>query len=131
VPTLVETPALTALNMRLRDDYITDCTRGIARWNRIPAGIGINFEMQLPHQAFYRQIGEFANVRVSPDGVVLDEASWAARKSDWLPSHDDGAFIASLMHAETEPGSYAGWIAPPRQGIDKLPGDFEYVKIEN
>jgi benzoyl-CoA 2,3-dioxygenase component B len=35
------------------------------------------------------------------------------------------------MHAETEPGSYAGWIAPPRQGIDKLPGDFEYVKIEN
>ena len=87
--------------------------------------------MQLPHQAFYRQIGEFANVRVSPDGVVLDEASWAARKSDWLPSHDDGAFIVSLMHAETEPGSYAGWISPPRQGIDKLPGDFEYVKIEN
>ena len=40
-----------------------------------------------------------------------------------------GAVIASLMHAETEPGHYTGWIAPPRQGIDNLPGDFEYVKI--
>jgi benzoyl-CoA 2,3-dioxygenase component B len=129
VPTVVDTPALTALNMRLRDDYITDCTRGIARWNRIPAKIGIDFEMTLPHQAFYRQIGEFANVHVSPDGVVIDDATWAAREGDWLPSPDDGAFIASLMHAETEPGHYAGWIAPPRQGIDNLPGDFEYVKI--
>ncbi|MDE0781389.1 MAG: benzoyl-CoA 2,3-epoxidase subunit BoxB, partial [Alphaproteobacteria bacterium] len=71
VPTMVDAPALTALNMRLRDDYINDCTRGIARWNRIPAGIGIDFEMTLPHQAFFRQIGEFANVRISPDGVVL------------------------------------------------------------
>ena len=24
----------------------------------------------------------------------------------------------------------AGWIAPPRIGIDNKPGDFEYVKIE-
>ena len=129
VPTMVDAPALTALNMRLRDDYINDCARGIARWNRIPAGIGIDFEVTLPHQSFYRQIGEFANVRISPDGVVLDDATWAEREGKWLPSADDGAFIASLMHAETDPGSYAGWIAPPRQGIDNLPGDFEYVKM--
>jgi benzoyl-CoA 2,3-dioxygenase component B len=129
VPKLVEMPALTALNMRLRDDYINDCTRGIARWNRIPAKIGIDFEMTLPHQAFFRQIGEFANVHVSPEGVVVDDGIWSARKGDWLPSPDDGAFIASLMHAEIDPGNYAGWIAPPRQGIDNLPGDFQYVKI--
>jgi benzoyl-CoA 2,3-dioxygenase component B len=60
---------------------------------------------------------------------VLDEASWSAKQAEWLPSADDGAFIASLMHSETAPGCYAGWIAPPRQGIDNLPGDFEYVKI--
>jgi benzoyl-CoA 2,3-dioxygenase component B len=128
-PALVDSPALTALNMRLRDDYIADCRRGIERWNRIPERLGIDFRITLPHQAFHRQIGEFANVHVSPDGIVVDAATWTARKGDWLPSAEDGAFIASLMHAETAPGHYAGWIAPPRQGIDNLPGDFEYVKI--
>ena len=28
-----------------------------------------------------------------------------------------------------EPGKFAGWIAPPKVGIDNKPGDFEYVKI--
>jgi benzoyl-CoA 2,3-dioxygenase component B len=29
-----------------------------------------------------------------------------------------------------EAGRYAGWIAPPKVGIDNKPGDFEYVQIE-
>ena len=29
-----------------------------------------------------------------------------------------------------EKGWYAGWIAPPKVGIDNKPGDFEYVQIE-
>ncbi len=33
------------------------------------------------------------------------------------------------MQPVTEPGKFAGWIAPPRIGIDNKPGDFEYVKI--
>ena len=28
-----------------------------------------------------------------------------------------------------EPGQYAGWIAPPKVGIDNKPGDYEYVKL--
>ena len=35
------------------------------------------------------------------------------------------------MKPETEPGKFAGWIAPPKVGIDNKPGDFEYVKIES
>src|SRR4029079_13253481 len=31
----VEEPALTAINMRLRDDYTADCQRGLDRWNKI------------------------------------------------------------------------------------------------
>jgi hypothetical protein len=27
-------------------------------------------------------------------------------------------------------GRYAGWIAPPKVGIDNKPEDFEYVQIE-
>ena len=33
--TLVDEPALTALNMRLRDDYTRDCAKGMERWNKI------------------------------------------------------------------------------------------------
>jgi benzoyl-CoA 2,3-dioxygenase component B len=66
---------------------------------------------------------------VSPDGKVVDEATWKRDSNKWLPSTDDGAFIASLMHQVVEPGQFASWIAPPRVGIDNKPGDFEYVKI--
>jgi benzoyl-CoA 2,3-epoxidase subunit B len=33
------------------------------------------------------------------------------------------------MQPEYSPGRFAGWIAPPRAGVDNKPGDFEYVKI--
>jgi benzoyl-CoA 2,3-epoxidase subunit B len=29
-----------------------------------------------------------------------------------------------------EPGKMAGWIAPPKVGINRQPLDFEYVKLE-
>src|SRR2546421_7686880 len=37
---LVDEPALTALNMRLRDDYTRDCAKGIERFNKIIERIG-------------------------------------------------------------------------------------------
>ena len=39
-----------------------------------------------------------------------------------LPSTDDNLFIASLMQPARERGAFAGWIAPPRHGIDNKPG---------
>jgi benzoyl-CoA 2,3-epoxidase subunit B len=129
----VEEPALTALNMRLRDDYIADCTHSVARWNKIIANIlaprGIAFALRLPHPAFHRDIGEFAAVYATPDGDLIDATAFAQRREEWLPSPADGAFIASLMKPVHEPGRFAGWIAPPRIGIDNKPGDFEYVRI--
>jgi benzoyl-CoA 2,3-epoxidase subunit B len=125
----VDEPALTALNMRLRDDYTQDCAKGLLRWNKIITTAGIDFTVALPHVAFHRQIGEFKDVQATPQGVLIDHATWAKRKGDWLPSRDDGEFIASLMTPVTEPGKFAGWIAPPKVGIDNKPGDFEYVRI--
>ena len=78
-----------ALNMRLRDDYVEDAAQGIARWNKILSDRGIAFEITLPHQAFYRQIGGFAGLLVSPTGEVLSEDDWAKQKDDFLPSADD------------------------------------------
>jgi benzoyl-CoA 2,3-dioxygenase component B len=126
----VDEPALTALNMRLRDDYTNDCAKGLLRWNKIITTHGIDFTVALPHVAFHRLIGEFKNVQATPQGELIDDAAWGKRQAEWLPTAEDGDFIASLMKAEAEAGKYAGWIAPPRVGIDNKPGDFEYVKIE-
>ena len=62
--------------------------------------------------------------------MLIDPATWTKRRYEWLPSTDDGEFIASLMVPVSEPGQYAPWISPPKVGIDNRPGDFEYVKIE-
>src|SRR5262244_4472104 len=32
-----DSPALSALNMRLRDDYVVDCNAGVGRWNKVIA----------------------------------------------------------------------------------------------
>lgn len=124
-----EVPALTAINMRLRDDYTRDAAGGVGRWNKIIQKAGINFEMKLPHESFHRQIGVFAGKTFDPEGNLLTGAEYDAKAGDWLPNRADGDFIQSLMTPVTEPGQYAGWISPPKVGIDNKPGDFEYVKL--
>lgn len=124
-----DVPALSALNMRLRDDYVQDAAAGIARWNRVLEHAGVDFRISLPHVAFNRRIGEFSAVRTDTEGNILGNDAWEARRETMLPSTDDNLFIAGLMHSSLQRGAYAGWIAPPRQGIDNKPGDFEYVQI--
>jgi benzoyl-CoA 2,3-dioxygenase component B len=126
---MVDEPALTALNMRLRDDYTTDCAKGLLRWNKVIATCGVTFELKLPHVAFNRAIGEFKDIQATPDGTIIDDATWEARKYEWIPSAADGDFITELMKPQIEPGKFASWIAPPKVGIDNKPGDFEYVKL--
>ena len=91
---MVDEPALTAINMRLRDDYVADCAKGVERWNKVIEKTGVPFRIKLPHVAFHRHIGEFQNVKATPDGEVLSDADWGKRKDQWLPSKADGDFIA-------------------------------------
>lgn len=126
---MVDEPALTAINMRLRDDYVADCAKGVERWNKAIEKSGVNFRFKLPHVAFHRHIGEFQNVKTSPDGAVVADGDWGKKKDQWLPSEADGDFIGSLMAPCWERGKFATWIAPPKVGIDNKGGDFEYVKI--
>jgi benzoyl-CoA 2,3-dioxygenase component B len=123
-------PALSALNMRLRDDYVADAASAIERWwNRIIARAGIDYRIKLPHVAFNRHIGEFATIHADPDGNLLSQEEWQRRRDQYLPTTADNLFIESLMRPVTEPGGFASWIAPPRAGIDGQPGNFEYVKL--
>jgi benzoyl-CoA 2,3-dioxygenase component B len=129
-----DVPALTALNERLRDDYIVDCEKGVQRWNAILKRSGTDFRLALPYKGFHRRIGTFAEAtfgeqQVSPDGRVISEAEWTHHSTDWLPSKNDHAFVQSLMQPVTEPGKMASWIAPPARGIDNKENDFEYVRI--
>jgi benzoyl-CoA 2,3-epoxidase subunit B len=126
-----DVPALSALNMRLRDDYTADTDGGVRRWNTVIERAGIDFRLTLPHVAFNRHIGEFARGHADVQGNIMDEAVWERRHDEFLPSTDDNLFITSLMQPVHEAGQFASWIAPPRQGIDNKPGDFEYVKIED
>lgn len=122
--------ALTALNARLRDDYVKEIQGGINRWNRIPEQLGIPFRFALPHQGFHRAIGNFAGQFVSPDGRVMTEAEWDSYRSIWIPSEEDHRYVESLMGRVVEPGKFANWIAPPARGINSLPIDFEYVRFD-
>ena len=125
-----DVPALSGLNMRLRDDYVEDAQAGVTRWNRVIERAGLAFRLTLPHVAFNRRIGEFAAIHADTDGRLLTEEQWQTRKETMLPSADDNRFVESLMRPVHAPGAFASWIAPPRIGIDNMPGDFEYVKIE-
>jgi benzoyl-CoA 2,3-epoxidase subunit B len=122
-------PALSALNMRLRDDYVVDCNNGFGRWNKVIEKFGVRFKFVLPHVAFHRHIGEFASIHADVNGKLLSNAEWERRKGEFLPSDEDRAFIENLMQPQFEPGKFAPWIAPPKVGINNKPGDFEYVKI--
>src|SRR3974390_1753648 len=71
-----DTPALSALNMRLRDDYVGDANIGVGRWNKVIEEHGIPFQIKLPHVAFHRHIGEFADIHADTEGNVLSDAEW-------------------------------------------------------
>src|SRR5271166_965861 len=125
-----DAPALSALNMRLRDDYIADAASGVERWwNRLIARAGVDYRLSLPHVAFNRHIGEFAAIEADPEGNLLTDEEWARRQGEFLPAGDDNAFVAGLMQPVREPGAFASWIAPPHTGINGKPGDFTYVKL--
>ena len=90
---------------------------------------GIPVRLTVPHKAFNRQIGALAGVRVAPEGRVVSQQEWDAKKNEWLATVEDRAFVASLMGRVVEPGKFAHWIAPPVMGINRQPIDFEYIRF--
>jgi benzoyl-CoA 2,3-dioxygenase component B len=124
-----EVPALLALNHDLRTEYIADCETGLKRWNRILADAGLEPRLRLPHPGFNRRVGVYAGHHVTPDGQVVDAATWERGRPHWLPSDVDRTFVASLMRPVYERGRIASWLAPPRSGINGKPFDYEYVHL--
>jgi benzoyl-CoA 2,3-dioxygenase component B len=124
-----EVAALVGLNTDLRREYISDCQIGVNRWNKILEGAGMPQRLRLPHAAFNRKVGAFAGIEATPSGEVLMAEEWARRKGQWLPTDLDKTHVRSLMRPVHERGKIASWIAPPRQGINGKPFDYDYVHL--
>jgi benzoyl-CoA 2,3-dioxygenase component B len=126
-----DVPLRNAMNEVLRDAYVEDCQRGVDKWNRAIASHGIPFELKLPSRRFHRHIGVYAGLHADPQGRLVTQEQWEARKNEWLPSDADRAFVKSLMTKPVfDPKQMANWISPPKQGIKGRPIDFEYVRRE-
>ena len=124
-----EVSALVGLNTDLRRQYIADCEGGVKRWNRILEGAGLPHRLALPRPSFNRKVGAFAGIEASPAGEILTAAEWEQRRSQWLPTDTDKTFVRSLMRPVHERGKIAAWLAPPRNGINGQPFDYDYVHL--
>jgi benzoyl-CoA 2,3-dioxygenase component B len=123
-------PMLNALNEVMRESYLKDCEIGLKRWNRQIERAGFAFRLTLPSSRFRRTIGPWAGQPVDPQGALMPKEEYEKRLPDWIPSAADRAFVHSLMKRVVEPGKMAAWIAPPERGINNLPVDYEYVKLQ-
>ena len=124
-----EVPLRNAMNELLREEYRQDDERAVARWNKILDAEGVDFQFRLPARAFNRAVGVYAGHQFDPSGDLIDEATWQARKDEWLPNADDATYLDSIQKQVIEPGKFANWIAAPKVGIKGRPVDFEYVQL--
>ena len=105
---------------------------GLSSWG-LHAFANVNFlgdpHLALPSVAFNRKVGAFAGIEASPGGEKLSADEWERHKGQWLPTDVDKTHVRSLMQPVHERGKIAAWIAPPRNGINGKPFDYDYVRL--
>ncbi len=125
----VEIPLRRAMNALLLEAYYADCRRIVDRWNRTLKRYEVAAEIKLPSLRFNRQQGIHAGKWYDPEGSPIAQAEFDRRRGDWFPTAADYAYVKSCMKRVYEPGKIANWIAPPAQGINNNPFEYEYAKF--
>ena len=126
-----EVSALVGLNTDLRREYIADCQSGVKRWNRIleqrraAAAAGAAAR----RRSTARSARSPASRRPRTGELLTGRGVGAPSKGRWLPTEVDKTHVRSLMQPVHERGKIAAWIAPPRQGINGKPFDYDYVHL--
>src|SRR4030095_1875881 len=92
-----EVPLRNALNEVLRGEYVKDCEKGLARWNKVLADEGVSERLQLPNPRFHRHVGEFAGHTFDLAGNLISPEECERRKDEWLPTMADREYVQSLM----------------------------------
>jgi len=126
-----EVPLRNAMNEVLRDAYVVDCERAIKRWNKTLEEGGSPTRITLPSRRFHRHQGIYAGHHVDPQGNLISQEEFEAKRDKWLLVPEDNEYLLSIMKPCYEPGKFANWIAAPTKGIDGKPIDFEYVKLHD
>jgi benzoyl-CoA 2,3-dioxygenase component B len=124
-----EVPLRNAMNEAVRQAYVHECAVGVRRWNGFIAAAGFKTELSLPSPRFHRGQGVWASHPVDPSGNLISRMAYQAGLPRWIPGDEDRAFVHALMRRVTEPGKIAGWIAPPDRGVNELPLDYDYVRL--
>jgi benzoyl-CoA 2,3-dioxygenase component B len=125
----IEIPMRRAMNAVLRDAYIEDCERAVARWNKILEQEECRHRIKLPSVRFHRLVGTYARGHFDPHGNALSGDEFEFRRGEFLPTRVDRDYVKSVQFLVTEPGKFANWISPPQHGIHGKPLDFEYVRL--
>jgi benzoyl-CoA 2,3-dioxygenase component B len=124
-----EIPLRRAMNALLLDAYFADITRIVARWNKTLSDVGVEASILVPSLRFNRQMGLYGGMSFDLEGNLIPREEFDRKLPGWLPSQADYDYVASCMVKVHERGKFANWIAPPHQGINNQPIDFEYVKF--
>jgi benzoyl-CoA 2,3-epoxidase subunit B len=127
--TTARIPLRRAMNALLLEAYDADTHRIVARWNRTLTELGLSERITLPSLRFARQIGMYAGQPFGYDGEPMPAEQVAGEVARRLPTADDYAYVRSVMAPVRERGKFANWIAPPHQGINNQPVEFEYVQF--
>jgi benzoyl-CoA 2,3-dioxygenase component B len=124
-------PLRRAMNLVLRDSYVEDCQKCLARWNKVFEQAGMSYRLTLPHERFNRMQGVYSERPYNPEGEPISKEVWTQNVDKWLPTQKDYDYIQTLMKPVYEPGKFANWIAPPAKGINDQPIDYLYVKFSD
>ena len=77
-----EVPLRNALNEVLRGEYVKDCEKGLARWNKILADEGVSERLYLPNTRFHRHVGEYAGHHFDIEGNLISRKSLSDARSN-------------------------------------------------
>jgi benzoyl-CoA 2,3-dioxygenase component B len=123
-----EVPLAQAINEVMRDEYVRECERVMARWNRVLEQYGLAQRLALPHRRFNRRRGVYAKHHFDCSGRILTAQQWQTCAAAELPTAEDEALLRRLMEPVGEAGRAASWIAPPKRSIDGKPLEFLFVR---
>src|SRR5262249_50164179 len=91
-----EVPLRNALNEVLRGEYVKDCEKGLARWNKVLAEEGRSERLYLPNPRFHRHVGEYAGHTFDLHGKLISREEFEQHQAEWLPTMEDREYVRSL-----------------------------------
>src|SRR5437870_8696763 len=102
-----EVPLRNALNEILRGEYVKDCEKGLARWNKALADEGVSERLYLSNIRFHRHVGEYAGHYFDLEGNLITQQEFEAKKSEWLPTSEHREYVRTSTKPATEIGKIA------------------------